>query len=211
MSGDQAPTFGGVCQLRVQVGCVRRPDGPAFRRYLLDLPARDEDDHPFEDAGVLATLRPVLYAGADAPRHYSLHRQRWHASWGTSRDTVELVLLVVAETTTSDVVTAMDDAVIRAFRDLVELAGRPTSEPLSRDDALVRARQTAATAYEVEPDSLWLGAEEHDPANDCWTIGLRTNEGEQYDVRLGFVDGYAGSARVAHARPIEVSDSLGSE
>lgn len=205
----QPPAFDGVHQLRVRVGYRRGPDGDAFQQYLLDLPVEGEDDHPFEDARVLATLGPVLHAGADAPRHYVLHQQRWHTSWGASPDRVEISLLV--STAASDVVKARDDAVLHAFRDLMELTGRPESEPLSRDDALRRARHSAATAYEVDPDSLWLGAEEHHPSDDSWTVGLRTDEGEQYDVRLGFVDGYAGSARVAHARPIEVSDSLGSE
>ena len=207
----QPPAFGGVHQLRVQVGFRLRPDGPAFQQYLLDLPVRDEDEQPFDDARVLATLGPVLDAGADAPRHYVLHQQRWHTSWGTSPDTVELGLLVTTATATPDVVKATDDAVHRAFSDLMELTGRPRTEPLSRDDALRRGRVSAARAYEVEPDSLWLGAEEHHPSEDSWTVVLRTDEGEQYDVRLGFVDGYAGSARVVHARPIEVSDSLGSE
>lgn len=207
----QPPTFGGVHELRVRVGYRRRADGSAFQQYLLDLPVHDEDERPFEDARVLATLGPVLYAGADAPRHHVLHQQRWHTSWGASPDRVEVSLLVTTATPTSEVVKAMDDAVIHAFRDLMELTGRPKAEPLSRDDALRRARHSAATAYEVDPDSLWLGAEQHHPDEDSWTVGLRTDEGEQYDVRLGFVDGYAGSARVVHARPIEVSDSLGSE
>lgn len=206
---SQPPAFGGVRQLRVQVGYRPRSDGSALQQYLLDLPVEDEGEHPFDDARVLAILGPVLHAGADAPRHYVLHQQRWHTSWRTSPDRVEICLLVT--TAASDVVKARDDAVLHAFRDLMELIGRPESEPLSRDDALRRARHSAATAYQVDPDSLWLGAEEHHPDEDSWTVGLRTDEGEQYDVHLGFVDGYAGSARVVHARPIEVSDSLGSE
>jgi len=207
----QLLTFGAVRQLRVQVGYRRRPDVPAYLHYLLDLPVRDEDQHAFEEARVLATLEPVLYAGADTPRPHSLHQHRWHTSWGTSPNELEIDLLVTVGTTTSAVVKAADDAVIRAFRDLMELTGRPESEPLSRDGALLRARHSAATAFEVAPESLWLGTEEHHPGEGSWTVGLRTNDGEQYDVLIGFVDGYAGSARVGHARPIEVSDSLGSE
>jgi hypothetical protein len=208
---SQLLTFGRVRQLRVRVGYRRRPDGPAYLHYLLDLPVHDEDEHAFEEARVLATLEPVLYAGADAPRPHSLHQHRWHTSWGTSPNELEIDLLVTMGTTTSEVVKAADDAVISAFRDLMELTGRPEPEPLSRDDALLRARHSAATAFQVEPESLWFGTEEHHPGEGSWTVGLRTNDGEQYDVLIGFVDGYLGSARVGHGRPIEVSDSLGSE
>lgn len=207
----ETPTFGSVRELRVQVGYRLKAEGSAYQQYLLDLPVHDEDEHPFEETQVLATLGPVLYAGADAPRPYSLHQHRWHTNMGITPNTLEIGLLVTAATTTSDVVKAADDAVIRAFRDLMELTGRPVSDPLSREEALLRARRSAATAFKVEPESLWPGAEEHHPSEGSWTVMLRTNEGEQFDVRIGFVDGYAGSARVGHARPIEVSDSIGSE
>ncbi len=207
----QLLTFSGVRQFRVQVGYRLRTDGSAYQQYLLELPVHDEDEHAFEEARVLATLEPVLYAGADAPRHYSLHQHRWHTSWGTSPNELEIDLLVTTGPTTSDLLKASDDAVIRAFRDLMELTGEPELERLSRDDALLRARHSAATAFKVDPESLWLGTEEHHPGEGSWTVGLRTTDGEQYDVRVGFVDGYAASARVGHVRPIEVSDSLGSE
>lgn len=217
MTGHPAPerslpllTFGRVGRLRVQVGYRLRPDGSAYQQYLLDLPIHD-DAAAFEEARVLATLEPVLYAGADAPRHYSLHQHRWHTSWGMSPNELELGLLVTTGTKTSDVSTAADDGVTRAFRDLMELTGLPEPEPLSRDDAVLRARQGAATVFKVDPESLWLGTEQHHPVEGSWTMGLRATDGEQYDVRVGFVDGYAGSARVRHARPIEVSDSVGSE
>jgi hypothetical protein len=203
-------TFGGVRHLRVQVGYRLRPDGSAYQQCLLDLPVHYEEERALEEARVLATLEPVLYAGADAPRHYSLHQHRW-TSWGMSPNELEIGLLVTTGATTTDVLKAADDAVIRAFRDLMELTGRPESEPLSRDDALLRARHSAATAFKVEPESLWLGTEEHHPGEGSWTVGLRTTDGEQYDVCIGFVDGYSGSGRVGHVRPIEVSDSLGSE
>lgn len=203
-------TFGGVHLLRVQVGYRRRAGESAYQQSLLDLPVHDEGQHAFEDDRVLPILEPVLDAGADAPRAFSLHQRR-HTSSGVSPNELQIALVIVTGAMTSDVLKAADDAVTRAFRDLVELTGRPDSEPLSRDDALLRARQSAATAFELEPDSLWPATEEHHPGDGSWTVGLRTNDGQQYDVRIGFVDGYAGSARVVHARPIEVSDSIGSE
>lgn len=208
---SQLLTFGGVRLLRVQVGYRLSPDDSAYQQYLLDLPVHEENEHAFEEARVLAILEPVLYAGSAAPRHFSLHQHRWHTSWGMSPSELEIGLLIITGTTTSDVLNSAHDAVIRAFRGLMELTGRPALEPLSRDDALLRARHSAATAFKVEPESLWLGTEEHHPGEGSWTVGLRTNSGEQYEVRVGLVDGYAGSARVGHARPIEVSDSLGSE
>jgi hypothetical protein len=42
-------------------------------------------------------------------------------------------------------------------------------------------------------------------------VRLRTAAGEEYEVVVGFVDGYAGSVRVQHEQRIEVSDSIGSE
>jgi hypothetical protein len=200
-----------VRQLRVQVGYRRRSDGSPYLVYLLELSVHDDDELLLEEDRVLATLGPALYAGADAPRHYSLHQHRWHTSWESSRGELELILLVTSGTTTPDVLRSTDDAVTHAFRDLVGLTGRSESKPPGRDDALARARRSAAAAFGVEPASLWLGTEEHHPEEGSWTVGLRTNGGEQYDVRVGFVDGYAGSARVVHARPIEVSDSIGSE
>ena len=56
-----------------------------------------------------------------------------------------------------------------------------------------------------------LNVEEHRPAENSWTIGLRATAADQYEVVVGFVDGYAGSVRVRHDRRIEVSDSIGSE
>ncbi|RHW24685.1 hypothetical protein D0Z08_23465 [Nocardioides immobilis] len=203
-------TIGGVDLLRVQVGYRRRPGESAYQQSLLDLPVHDEDEHAFEDDRVLSILEPVLDAGADAPRDYALHQHRRHSSWGISPSELQIGLEIITGAMTSEVLTAADDAVTRAFRDLVVLTGRPESEPLSRDDALLRARHSAAAAFEVDSDSLWPATEEHHPGDGSWTVGLRTNDGQQYDVRIGFVDGYAGSARVVHARPVEVSDSIGS-
>ncbi|KAA1428786.1 hypothetical protein [Nocardioides antri] len=208
---SQRLTFGGVRLLRVGVGYRLSPGSAAYQQCLLDLPVLDADGHAFEEDRVLSILEPIVDAGADVPRDYLLDQHRRHTSWGLSPSELEIGLVIVTGTSASDVVTAADDAVVRAFRDLMELTGRPESEPLGRDDALLRARHSAATAFAVEPDALWPATEEHHPGDGSWTVGLRTNEGKQYDVRIGFVDGYAGSARVGHGRPIEVSDSIGSE
>ena len=89
-------------RVRVQVGYRARPDGPAHQQFLLDLPV-PETDAPatrtrFDESRVLAALEPVLYAGAEAPRHYSLHQHRWHTSWGPSPGALEIGLLVTTGT-----------------------------------------------------------------------------------------------------------------
>ena len=68
-----------------------------------------------------------------------------------------------------------------------------------------------ATAFGLDPDTLTLSAEEHHRAANSWTVGLRTTTGDEYDVVVGFVDGYAGSVRIRHGRRTEIFDSVGSE
>jgi hypothetical protein len=63
----------------------------------------------------------------------------------------------------------------------------------------------------VDPDGLSVSAEEHRLAENSWTVRLRTTAGDDYEVVVGFVDGYAGAVRVQHGHRIEVSDSIGSE
>jgi hypothetical protein len=101
--------------------------------------------------------------------------------------------------------------VTRAFRGLIEVVGAPDPTATSRDAAIMWARRGAATAYSVEPKELSLRAEEHRPADNSWAVSLRTAAGDEYEVVVGFVDGYAGSVRVRHRHRVEVSDSLGSE
>ena len=209
-------TLGRVDLLRVQVGYRASPDGQAYQQFLLDLPvseaglARDQD--AFDEERALAALEPVLYAGSDAPRHYSLHQHRWHTSWGASPGALEIGLLVTTGTiATAAASDALHDGVTRAFRDLIEVAGPPEPTPTSRDAAILRARRGAATAYAADPDGLSLSAEEHRVAENSWTVRLRTTAGDDYEVMVGFVDGYAGSVRVQHGQRIEVSDSIGSE
>ncbi|HEX6148826.1 hypothetical protein, partial [Nocardioides sp.] len=98
----------------------------------------------------------------------------------------------------------------RAFHDLMELVGRPAPTPTSRDVAIRCARHGAATAYAVDVDALSLSAEEHHPAENSWTVRLRTSAGNAYEVVVGLVDGYAGAVRVRHEQRIEASDSIGS-
>jgi hypothetical protein len=209
-------TLGRVDRVRVQVGFRARPDDRPYQQFLLDLSVPEADiargDDAFDERRVLAALEPVLHAGGEAPRHYSLHQHRWHSSWGVSRGALDIGLLVTTGTRrTAAVAEASHDSVIRAFRDLMEVAGRPQSSPTSRDAAIVRARRAAATAYGVDPDAMSLSAEEHNPAENSWTVGLRATAGDAYEVVVGIVDGYAGSVRVRHEDRVEVSDSIGSE
>ena len=205
-------TLGRVHRLRVQVGYRARPDGPAYQQFLLDVPVPGlVAQGGFDEALVLAALEPVVYAGADTPRHYSIHEHRWHTSWGPSPGALEIGLLVTTGTPTAAASEAPLDDVTRAFRDLLELVGRPRPVPTSRDAAVQRARNAAATAYAVDADALSLSTEEHHLATSSWRLRLRTTSGDGYDVVVGLVDGYAGSVRVRHAGRIEVFDSVGSE
>ena len=206
-------TLGRVDRVHVQVGYRARPDGPAYQQFLLDVPVPETAGAPEEldESRVLAALEPVLYAGAGAPRHYSLHQHRWHTSWGPSPGALEIGLLVTTGTRAAGQSEAALAGVTRAFRDLLELAGRPESTPISRDAALLGARHGAATAYAVDPDSLSPSTEEHHLAENSWRVRLRTTGGEEYDVVVGLVDGHAGSVRVQHTERIEVFDSVGSE
>jgi hypothetical protein len=208
-------TLGRVNLVRVQVGYRERPDGPAYQQFLLDVPVPEAgsagSQDGFDEPRVLAALEPVLYAGADAPRHYSLHTHRWHTSWGPSPGALEIGLLVTTGTRTAAVLESSHEEVTRAFRDVLELAGRPEPAPTSRDTAILRARRSAATAYAVDPEALSLSVEEHHLAENSWTVGLRTTSGDEYDVVVGLVDGYARSVRVRHIERTEVFDSVGSE
>jgi len=207
--------LGRVDRIRVQVGYRATPDGPAYQQFLLDLPIPEadsaQDEDAFDESRVLAALEPVLYAGAEAPRHYSLHQHRWHTSWGSSPGALDIGLLVTTGTRTVADSRASLDGVTRAFGDLLEIAGRPESTPTSRDDAILRARRAAAAAYAVEPDALSLSAEEHQPVENAWMVRLHTPAQDEYEVVVGFVDGYAGSVRVRHEQRIEVFDSVGPE
>ena len=217
---DQRPTrplltLGRVHQVRVQVGYRAGPDGPVHQQFLLDLPvpetdsARDPD--ALGEARLLAVLEPVLHAGGEAPRHYSLHTHRWHTSWGASPGAVEIGLLVTAGTPSAAVSDAWLAGVTRAFRDLMDLVGRPEPAPTPREAALLRARHSVATTSGLDPDALSPSAEEHHAGDNSWTVALRAWAGEAYDVVVGLVDGYAGSVRVVHRSGIEVSDSVGAE
>lgn len=201
--------------VRVQVGYRAGPDDRAYQQFLLDLAvpeadcARERD--AFDERLALAALEPVLYVGADTPRHYSLHQHRWHISWGASPGALEFGLLVTTGTrTTAAVSEASHEGVTAAFRNLMEVVGPPEPTPTSRDAAILRARRGAAAAYAVDPDAPSLSAEEHHPAENSWTVRLRTTTGDEYEVVVGFIDGYAGSVRVRHEHRIEVSDSIGS-
>jgi hypothetical protein len=209
-------TFGRVDLVRIQVGYRAGPEDRPRLQFLLDLPVPEADDardrDAFDERLALAALEPVLYAGADGPRHYSLHQHRWHSSWGASPGGLDIGLLVTTGTRS----TAVDwetwqDSVTRAFRGLIAVVGAPEPTATSRDAAIMWARRGAATVYSVEAKDLSLRAEEHRPADNSWAINLRTTAGDEYEVVVGFVDGYAGSARVRHGHRTEVSDSLGSE
>jgi len=208
-------TLGPVNLVRVQVGYRARPDGPTYQHFLLDFPV-PEPDGPgdrvaFDEGRVLATLEPVLYAGAPTARHYSIHQHRWHTSWGPSPGALEIGLLVTAGTRAAAVSLTVRESVVPAFLELLRAAERPAPTATSRDGAMLRARRAAATAFGLDPTALSVSAEEHHPAENSWTVTLRAVGGHEYDVVVGFVDGYAGAVWVRHALHTEMFDSIGSE
>lgn len=206
-------TLGRVDLVRVQVGYRARPDGPVHQQFLLDLPVPEPAaiGAAVDQARVLTALEPVLHPGDGAPRHYSLHTHRSHTSWGASPGALEVGLLVTVGSASVAAADVWVDGATRAFRDLMELAGRPEPTTTSREAALKRARDSVAASYGLDPDTLSPSTEEHHAAENSWTLALRAGGGERYDVEVGLVDGYAGSVRVRHLGRIEVSDSVGSE
>lgn len=209
-------TLGRVDLIRVQVGFRTSHEDRAHQQFLLELSVPEAASgggrSSFDERLVLAALEPVLLADGGSPRHYSLHQHRWHRSWGESPSALELDLEVTTGTrATAAASTSLEDGVTLAFRSLMEVAGQPDPTPTVRDAAILRARHGVATAYAVATDALSLSVEEHHPADNSWTIGLRSATGDEYDVLVGFVDGYAGSVRVRHDQRIEASDSIGNE
>jgi len=209
-------TLGRVDQVRVQVGFRTTPEDRPYQQFLLDLPVSEgasvRKHDAFDEELALAALEPVLFAGAEAPRHYSLHQHRWHTSWGASPGVLDIGILVTTGARKGAAISeASRESVARAFHDLMETVGHPQPTPTTRDAALLQARRAAATAYAIDPDALSVYVEEHRPAENSWTIGLRATARDRYEVVVGFVDGYAGSVRVRHEQRIEVSDSVGSE
>jgi len=203
-------TLGRIDRVRVQVGYRARPDGAAYELFLLDVAVPDGAQALDQDR-VLEALEPVVYAGTNTPRHYSVHQHRWHTSWGASPGALEIGLLVTTGRTPADGRVA-DEPVAGAFRDLLALAGPPSvTEPTSREAAIAAAQRSVATAFAVDPETLSVSEEEHHHADNTWLVGLRATSGDVYDVLVGLVDGYARSVRVRHHLRTEVSDSVGSE
>lgn len=201
-------TLGRIDRIRIQVGYRSRPDGTAYEHCLLDL-APSESVEPLDEDAVLAALEPVLYAGSDAPLHYSLHHHRSHTSWGASPGDLEIGLLVT--TGRGSLRTATTEGVHRAFSELLALAGSEPAASIDRATALQAARRSVATAYLVDADTLSISAEEHRHADNAWAVGVRTATGVEYDVLVGIVGGCASAVRVRRDDRTEVSDSVGSE
>lgn len=198
-------TLGRIDRVRIQVGYRSRPDGPAYEHFLLDL-APSESVDPLDEDVVLTALEPVLYAGSDAPLHYSLHHHRWHTSWGASPGELEIGLLV----TTGSLRASTAEGVARAFGELLSLAGSEPAASIERATALPAARRSVATAYTVDPETLSISAEEHRHADNAWAVGVRAAAGVEYDVLVGVVGGCASAVRVRRDDRTEVSDSVGS-
>lgn len=206
--------FGAVDLVRVQVGYRTRPGSHADLQFLLDLPVPEADAHDgrlLDEQALLTGLEPVLYLDAETPRHYSLHQHRWHTSWGASPGVLEIGLLVTTGTGAAAIEQAATDVVIRAFHDLLATSGTPDSAPIPRDAAVLRARRGAATAFGLDADALSLSAEQHDHGRNAWSVALRTGAGDEVDVVVGLVDGYAGALRLRHVGHLEVHDSVGAE
>lgn len=206
--------LGRVDRIRIQVGYREVPDGTPYDQFLLDLPVPDPEEpgaEPFDTQLCLTALEPVLYVDADAPRHYSLHEHRWHTSWAPTAGVVDLGLTVTTGAASRVKSEAAYDAVLKAFRALLELVGASTGRSLSRDASLLQARRGLAAAYGLDADALSLVSEEARSAAGTWRCGFRTPDFQRYAVTVGFVDGYAGSIRARREPPDEVTDSVGPE
>lgn len=206
-----ALSLGLVNRIRVQVGYRDRPDGTPYEQFLLDLPLTEDDGTPaaaYDDRPWLTALEPVVYAGSDAPMHYSIHAHRWHTTWGPNPGTLELGVTV---TTGPRRKAATRNAVVQAFRSLAELGGGLDADRITREAAIVRARRAVVDAYAVAPDALSLAAEEHDAAHEAWTLDFQARELDAYAVVVGFLDGFPGAIHVTHEPPREVLDSVGTE
>jgi hypothetical protein len=210
-TGDRLPppllSLGRIDRLRVQVGFRRRPTGPPYEQFLLDCPVSDDIGAAVDEAGVLAALERILHTGDDAPPHYSVHQHRWHTSWGASPGALEIGLTV----TLPAVDPARLDAVSSAFRQLLSVAGEVPGTPTPRDQAIVRARASITAAYSVDAEALSLNSEEHHAAENAWNLELHSKRGEEFEVVVGFVEGYVGSVRARRRSAAEVVDSIGSE
>lgn len=206
--------LGRVDRVRIQVGYREEPEGAAYDQFLLDLPAPDPDeprDQPFDTQLWLTALDRVLYVASEAPRHYSLHEHRWHTSWAPAAGTVDLGLTVTTGGTSPAKSEAAYDAVLTAFRALLELAGAPSGHPLKRDFALSKARDSLAAAYGLDAETLSLVLEEFHAESGTWRCGFRTPDFHRYAVTVGFVDGYPNSVRARREPRDEVTDSVGVE
>lgn len=204
--------LGRVTRVQVQVGYRAVPGRPPHEHHLLDLALPESSDprKGFDERPYLDALEPVVFVGADVPRHYSLHLHRWHTSWGVSTATVEIGITVTTGPREPDA-QATYDASVTAFRALIDLAGGSPPQLGSRDEAVVRARRAVAAAYGQDAEALALTSEEHHPDDGAWSIGLRATADDRYAVLVGVVDGCAGSVRVRHEPVREVIDSLGTE
>ncbi len=207
-------TLGRVDLLSIQVGYRTAPEAPAYEWFLLDLPVPESpgaDQPDLDEQSILSALEPTLYAGSDVPRHYSLHQHRRHSSWGASPGALELGLLVTTGPRSSRLSAASTESVTGAFRAVLASVGgeQPTEAP--REAAILRARRSAAAVYELDPDSLSLSAEEHRPAEGSWRVALRAPGADEYDVVVGFVDGFPGAVQVRLRPRVEVFDSVGAE
>jgi hypothetical protein len=200
-------TRGRVDRVHVQVGYRSRPDGVAETHFLLDVPVADDGVPPDQDE-MLRLLEPVVHAGADAPRHHSLHVHRWHTSWGAAAGALDIGLTVTVRTPVT-AGSAAYDAVVGAFRDLLHLSDPPA--PLTRSAAVAAARRSVAAAYGRDADDLALSSEQHQVESGTWSLGLRAPDQHRFVVVVGIVDGFAGSVHLRHEAAGEVHDSLGTE
>lgn len=200
---------GRVDRVHVQVGYRTGPDGVADSHFLLDVPVA-EGGAPPDQGELLRLLEPAVYAGAESPRHHTLHVHRWHTSWGAAAGALDIGLTVTDRTPVAPG-SAAYDAVVGAFRDLLAAAEAPVPRPLTRSAAVAAARRSVAAAYARDVDDLTLSSEEHQVAQGTWSLGLRGPDRHRFVVVVGIVDGYAGSVHVRHEPAAEVHDSLGTE
>lgn len=120
-------------------------------------------------------------------------------NWGASASGYSVILQIaewIGSGITGSVAYHGFKNLIRLMRSRMEAAGFPRVAPLTRDEAISRARWRVSSAYDVGEDGLRLVAEDHDIERETWTITLTDSARTQYEVTLGIIDGLPLTSRI---------------
>lgn len=121
-------------------------------------------------------------------------------TWGASGSSYS-VILQVAEWVGAGIVgsTAFESFknLVRLMRSRAEAAGlSQIDQPLSRDEAIFRAKWGLMKTYSIDEKDLRLMAEDHDIEKEIWVVTLMDDQKVEYQVTLGVVDGLPLTSRI---------------